>query len=256
MKTLVSAALCLSVLVGPIAPSVQAQDAPDDDVAVEDTLPSTDPASAPVIAPDPATAAPTPAVPATAVPAPAGDRGIVFGKLAVLRSGSSSVVAAPVVNNSEQVKSFLAKATFKQGDQIVATATGAVNDLLPGQIRSVSMLAQGPIPTYDSARLEVNTWTADRESTLGGNAAKQLKFGKPLVRSSGSNSVVDIEVTNTDSVPHSALVSADFYGGDDLVGVGSGAVNDLAPGQTKTATLLVTGKAQGDPRPFVGSVTK
>jgi hypothetical protein len=74
--------------------------------------------------------------------------------------------------------------------------------------------------------------------------------------SNGNTSFVDIEVTNTDSATHSAFLSMDFYDSDSLVGVASGAVNDLEPGQTKTATLIVRGKATGPPRPYVGTVSK
>jgi hypothetical protein len=106
------------------------------------------------------------------------------------------------------------------------------------------------------ARVEVSTWSADAPSTPGATAARHLSFGKPAVRTSGSTTLVDVEVTNTDAAAHSAFVNADFYDGDNLVGVANGAVNDLGAGQTKTATLFVTGKAIGPPHPFVGSVSK
>jgi hypothetical protein len=58
-------------------------------------------------------------------------------------------------------------------------------------------------------------------------------------------SPVAVQVTNTDTAPHSLTIQADFLAGGQLIGVATGAVNGLDAGQTKTASLLMTGTAQG-----------
>jgi hypothetical protein len=196
---------------------------------------------------------PTTAPPPTAAPKPAGDRGIVFGEVVQL---GANTVGVPTTNASELVKSFTVTATFKNGDTIAGTASGAVNDLPPGQRRAVTLLSQALPATFDSARVEVTTMVQEARSTPGATAAAKLTFGKPTIKALGNTSSIDVEVTNTDTAQHSAVLGAGFYEGDQLVGVGSGALNDIAGGQTKTATLLVQGKASGDPELTVNTVVR
>ena len=49
---------------------------------------------------------------------------------------------------------------------------------------------------------------------------------------------VAVEVTNSDSAPHTLTVQAALYKSGNLIGIATGAVNDLVAGQTKTAALL------------------
>ncbi|MCC6177195.1 MAG: hypothetical protein IT305_17960 [Chloroflexi bacterium] len=60
---------------------------------------------------------------------------------------------------------------------------------------------------------------------------------------SGFLPMLDAEVTNQDSSMHSFTVQATFLKGGQLVAVMSGAVNDLAAGQTKTASLMGQGSS-------------
>lgn len=54
------------------------------------------------------------------------------------------------------------------------------------------------------------------------------------------------EVTNNDSGKHSATLKATFYdAGGKILGTASGAVNDIAPGETKTFTLLTVDNVTG-----------
>jgi len=47
------------------------------------------------------------------------------------------------------------------------------------------------------------------------------------------------EVTDNDSVKHSATLKATFYAEDgSILGTASGAMNEVAPGETKTFTLI------------------
>lgn len=54
------------------------------------------------------------------------------------------------------------------------------------------------------------------------------------------------EVTNNDSGKHSATLKATFYDASGkILGTASGAVNDLAPGETKTFTLITADDVTG-----------
>lgn len=189
---------------------------------------------------------PTDAPTDTPVPPPDPNRGIQFSQPVIF--GNSMIQAAEVLatNTTNEVKSFTVKATYKNGDTILTTAIGTVNDLLPGQTRTVSLLSQNPLPTEaETVRVDVDTMLIESDTTSGATAASRLVFGKPTISGSGSLAMIDVEVTNNDTNPHSFLVQAFALVGGKLVGVASGAVNDLAPGQVKTASLLSQGKFEG-----------
>jgi hypothetical protein len=200
-------------------------------------------------------AAPAADKPAVAPAAHAADkpvdanRGISFGTPKVLNHSGVNTVLVPVTNTTDQVKSFTVKATFKNGSSVAATASGAVNDLLPQQKRVVALISTDAIPaTYDSVRVDVDTMVREAKTTKGADAAHNISFGEPAIKG-GAMPSVEVEVTNGDSATHSFTVQGAFYDGDDVVGLATGAVNDLAPGQTKTATLLVQGSTKSSDQP-------
>jgi hypothetical protein len=174
--------------------------------------------------------------------------------------GDTSVgfVGVLATNSTGLVKSFTVKATYKVGGQIVATASGAVNDFLPKSMRAVLLVSTDKIPaTYDSVRVDVDTLVIEAPTTPGAEIAKQQTFGQPSVKSLAGSPAVDIEVTNTDGKPHSFTVQVAFINGNNLVGVASGAVNDIAPGQTKTASLIGFGDTTGaTPIPAIETVVQ
>lgn len=54
------------------------------------------------------------------------------------------------------------------------------------------------------------------------------------------------EATNNDSAEHSAMLKATFYDANDkILGTAVGAVNDIAPGDTKTFNLLTSDDVSG-----------
>ena len=54
------------------------------------------------------------------------------------------------------------------------------------------------------------------------------------------------EVTNNDSGKHSATLKATFYGPNgEIMGTATGAVNDVAPNETKTFTLITMDNVTG-----------
>ncbi len=95
---------------------------------------------------------------------------------------------------------------------------------------------------YGSVRVNVDTMVEEADETEGSRVAGKIKFGKPKVSSEFGSTSIDVEVTNNDSAKHSFTVIATFLKGNKLVGVASGAVNDVAPKQTKTANLIAEGK--------------
>jgi hypothetical protein len=227
------------------------------------TMATIAPVAAPTVAAAVPTSAPTTAV-ATMAPtsaptaAPAADvkQGIVFGKPVVFRLGGFATVGVLATNTTDQAASFTVKATFKNGDKIAATAVGAVNALAPGQKRAVTLVTGDPIPeSYDSAKVDVDTMLGSINANQAA-AAPKITFGAPKVTKNGPITTVAVEATNSDSAPHSFTVSAAFLQGEELVGIGTGAINDLGAGQTKTATLIVQGSGDGDPAVAVDTLVR
>lgn len=184
----------------------------------------------------------------------ASNKGMVFGDLAVIGSGLLSQIGVPVINTTNQVKTFTVMATFKRGDQIVGTAVGSVNDLSPRE-RRVAVLASlsGPPKGYDSVRVNVDTLVQEARSTRAAEVASKITFGKLAAQSAfGGFTTLVVETTNGDTRAHTFTVQASFYKGGNLIGLAVGSVNDLAPGQTKTATLTLVGSYAGANEAYLG----
>ena len=236
-------------------------------VAQQTTTPA--PAAATIPPTAVVTSAPTgaPALATTSVPSvtrtqaptaqPAAET-VKFGKPLTINMGGLSQVFVPVTNTGATVKSFTVKATYKNGDQIAATASGAVNDLLPGQTRAVALVSTDPLrQKTGTVRIDVDTMISDEATTASAEVAKKMKFGPPKASSTAGLSQVEVEVTNGDDKQHSMGVQAIFMKGDTLVGVATGAVNDVGPGQTKTASLIMEGTAQGaEPKVQVDTIVQ
>ena len=184
---------------------------------------------------------------ASAAPPPTqGPAEITFSDPLVVEESGFTSIGVLTTNESDEVRSFIAKATFKSGDNIVATATGFVNDMRPGERRAVSLLLdEDELPAYDSVRIDADTMVSEGASTDRSAVAELLAFGPLRVNNQGGFVTADVEITNGSDREVSVFVGAAFLRGGALIGWGSGAVNDLAPGQTKTASLLVTGSVDG-----------
>lgn len=88
----------------------------------------------------------------------------------------------------------------------------------------------------NSASAQSNAQAAAQTMTIKNSAYKD---------ENGLQEVVG-EITNNDTGKHSATVKATFYATDGSIkGTASGAVNDVAPGETKTFTLLTTDDVTG-----------
>lgn len=171
-------------------------------------------------------------------------QGVQFG-LPTVFSGPLEVIAVPVTNTTSNVLSFTVEATFQTGTAITGTAEGAVNDLLPGQERVAMLVTGSTVPaSYDTLTPQVDTLVENSPTTTSATAAGNITLGSPSVLG-GAFPTVALSATNGDSAPHTFSVQTAFLQGGTVVGVAEGAVNDLAAGQTKTATLLLTGTSAG-----------
>jgi hypothetical protein len=215
--------------------------------------------AAPVHTAGPPTRAPPAVVPlATSPPTPApvadANRGIRFGRLANLSDASRSAHGVLVTNTSDLVKSFLVEASYRSTGAPVATASGAVNDLLPGQARAVILTSTQALPTgAQTVSVAVDLMVQEAPTTERAETARRIAFGPAVVVPDPVVPRINVDARNDGGAPCSFLVQAALVrGADDLVGVATGAVHDLEPGQTRTAVLSVTGAIDRHERVLVG----
>jgi hypothetical protein len=169
----------------------------------------------------------------------------VFGTPEIFGTAELPTVGLLAQNTSDLVKTYTVKATYKSGETITATATGVVNDHLAGQTRTVTLLLDTAPGPDDVVTVDVDTMISEDETTPNAEIAKLVVFGPPSFND-GSLPTIAVEVTNNSDALISLLVSAGVLRDEILVGIGSGAVNDLAPGDTKTATLLMDGEGTAE----------
>jgi hypothetical protein len=100
-----------------------------------------------------------------------------------------------------------------------------------------------------------NTNTQSNGSTDSGSPApeastapqkEKITLSNATYKSEYGTTTVIGEATNNDTVKHSMFLKATFYDANKkLLGTASGAVNEIAPGDTKTYTLMGTDDVSG-----------
>jgi hypothetical protein len=120
----------------------------------------------------------------------------------------------------------------------LAFATSDVSALLPGQTRAVRLRPSEPLPPGRPFEYRLSlSWRGSPDGAPGVEAAPRLQFGR---WEELPNLGLDVEVTNGDAHTRSVALQALLFRGQRLVQIAAGSVMDLAPGQTKTATLLTS----------------
>jgi hypothetical protein len=166
------------------------------------------------------------------------NRGIVFSAPVILETRLAATLAT---NTSTLSKSFSAKATYKRDGMIVGVASGYISGLEPGQTRAVELASSSNIPTdADIVRVDVDHMLY--EGPPGVDLAQVISLGPPFIQGDNLFPKVQIEATNSDSVIRNLGLQMMFFVDDQLVGVAEGRLEDLFPGQTKTATLYGDGQ--------------
>lgn len=94
------------------------------------------------------------------------------------------------------------------------------------------------------------TTTAEAESETSSPAVEPAKekitISNSVYKPSQYLNKVVGEATNNDSIKHTMTLKATFYDADGkILGTGVGALNEVAPGETKTFELMVTDDVAG-----------
>ena len=214
--------------------------------------PTTEPTDTPQATDEPTgepTAEPTES-PSCGVSAPCGsiipgveDQEIVIGEPVLFPDPDFPQAGLLVQNVSDLVKSYSLLGTFKNGDTITGTATGYVSDHLPGTVRTPTLFVDGSPGASDVLTVAIDTMLLEEPSSDGGDVAMLVTFGPPTFDLESFIPAIVVEVTNRSDQTASITVNAGILRDGVLVGIASGYLSDMAPGQVKTAQMYITGDA-------------
>lgn len=156
---------------------------------------------------------------------------IHFDNIIVSLNSGMTNVNGEVKNDDTKAYSFTLKVSFYDADQkLLGTAIGAVNDLNGGEMKLFAAIASEDYTAAKSYKVQVDTITSTKE-----NQAAVIEFSNLTAKKVASMTSIDGEAKNTDTAAHSLMISIGAYDSEGkLIGVATGAVKDLAAGDTKT----------------------
>lgn len=116
-----------------------------------------------------------------------------------------------------------------------------------GSIAGAASGGKSNIDTSKGSNSDTSTGkAADATSNPAPTETEKMTISNSTYSSDSGLNQVTGEVKNNDSTKHSATLKATFYdAAGKITGTASGAVNDVAPGETKTFTLLSTTDVTG-----------
>lgn len=149
-----------------------------------------------------------------------------------------TTVNGEAVNNDSNAHSFTLKVSFYDKDKkLLGSAVGAVNDLNGGETKIFSAMATEDYSKSASYKVQVDTMVSSKN-----NKKSPIEFSNVVSKAQSGFTTVDGEAKNTDTTDHSFTVVVGFYDNSGkLIGTATGAVNDLAAGDTKTFSAMSTG---------------
>ncbi len=115
-----------------------------------------------------------------------------------------------------------------------------------GGIIVVSAIAAGGNKSNTNTVPNSNSETNNSGSTAQTQQKEKLTIKNSTYSDANGLKQVVGEITNNDSGQHSATLKATFYDANGkILGTASGAVNEIAPGETKTFTLITADNVTG-----------
>ena len=178
-----------------------------------------------------------PAAPPPAAPSPSvtfSDQGIAIlsGAKIANDDGDADILAFARNTTSQPMSTMLTVTLTDASGNRLGQAIGAVNDMQPGETRLVRLISQVP---YNQA--SGGTWQVDLTQS-GSSLPTTFKLSAPQIDPSDASAVL-VTVQNIGNATQSASISiaiTDANGG--ILGLAVGAVNDLAPGQSRTVDCI------------------
>ncbi len=160
---------------------------------------------------------------------------IEFSNIVVQSRYGTTMVVGEATNNDDKAHSFTIKVSFyDESGKLLGTAAGAMNDLNGGETKIFTAMGSEDYTNAAQYKVQVDTMVS---STA--NKKSPVEFKNITIKSSLGTTIVEGEAKNNDDVKHSFTIVIGFYDKDKkLLGTAAGAVNDLAPGETKIFTAM------------------
>ncbi len=167
---------------------------------------------------------------------------IEFTNVALKSTLGLTTVIGEANNKDSEAHSFTLKVSFYDKDQkLLGTAVGAINDLNGGESKIFTALATEDYSKADSHKIQVDTIVSSTK-----NKVVPIEFSNIVIKDNMGFTTVEGEAKNTDSTAHSFTIVVGLYDSSKkLVGTATGAVNDIAAGDTMTFTAMGTEAVKG-----------
>ena len=162
---------------------------------------------------------------------------IEFTNVALKQSLGFTTVIGEANNKDSKAHSFTLKVSFYNKDKkLLGTAAGAVNDLNSGESKIFTAMATEDFSKADSHKVQVDTMVASTK-----NKEVPIEFSNIVIKDNLGLTTVEGECKNSDSSAHSFTIVVGLYDSSKkLIGTASGAINDIAAGDTMTFTAIGT----------------
>ena len=148
-----------------------------------------------------------------------------------------TTVYGEVNNTDTKAHSFTVKVSFYDKDKkLLGTASGAVNSLNGGSSKIFSALGTKDFSSADNFKVQVDTLVSSTE-----NKNIPIEFTNIVLNDNLGMLTIDGEAKNNDASEHSFTLSVGLYDSNNkLLGVATGAVNDIGAGETMTFSAIST----------------
>jgi len=163
---------------------------------------------------------------------------IAFSNIVIQNDMGVTSVIGEAMNNDSNAHSFTLVVSFYDKDKkLLGSAVGAVNEVNGGESKIFSAMATDVYANVASYKVQVDTMISTNS-----NKKSPIEFSNIASDAQSGITTVSGEAKNTDTVSHSFSVVVGFYDKNKkLIGSATGAVNDLAAGDTNTFSALTSG---------------
>lgn len=162
---------------------------------------------------------------------------ISFSNILFVDEMGSTIIYGEAKNNDSKQHSFTLKVSFyDKNGKLLGTAAGTVNNVNGGDTKLFTAMGMDDYSNADSYKVQVDTML---DSTS--NQKVPIDFSNFVMKSDSGMTTIEGETTNNDTKAHSFTLNVGIYDNTGkLLGVASGVVNDLQPGDTKTFDTIST----------------
>ncbi len=167
---------------------------------------------------------------------------IDFTNVSLKSNFGLTTVIGEANNKDSEAHSFTLKVSFYDKDKkLLGTAVGAVNDLNGGESKIFTAMATEDFSKADSHKVQVDTMVSSIK-----NKAVPVEFSNIVIKNNMGFTTVEGEAKNTDTAAHSFTIVVGLYDSSKkLIGTATGAINDIAAGDTMTFTAMGTEEIKG-----------